>query len=242
MGKNNKVKEALKDAGKTITAKELRAIQEQYGSKAVEKAQDYARNTPGVSLNTQAKAFTPLVTAATPVATNVSRADVRDFIQKKDFGNTIGAKDLRAINEKFGEQGVLAAQRIAENSKSTDFNKNAKDYYKTFVAQPSDTGGINTSSAAVSDFSSSTAPTASGDEVVSYATYDLAKDAGIANIERAGAYERLKYEVDNRIPLAQTEISGKLDLQKIVNSGYKEISQIERASKMMGNITSMFNF
>ena len=64
----------------------------------------------------------------------------------------------------------------------------------------------------------------------------------IAQLQDFGQTERLKYEVDNRIPVVQAEAKGKLDLQKIVNSGYKEISQIERASKMMGNITSMFNF
>jgi hypothetical protein len=64
----------------------------------------------------------------------------------------------------------------------------------------------------------------------------------IAQIQNAGETERTKYIEDNKKPLLQTEISGKLDLQKIVNAGYTEISRVERGSKMMGNITSMFNF
>jgi hypothetical protein len=52
----------------------------------------------------------------------------------------------------------------------------------------------------------------------------------------------VKYEVDNRIPAIQAESKGKLDLQKIVNAGYKNIADIERGTEMMRNITSMFNF
>jgi hypothetical protein len=61
-------------------------------------------------------------------------------------------------------------------------------------------------------------------------------------IVNAGAYERLKYEVDNRIPEIQAESKGKLDLQSIVNAGYKNIANIERGTEMTRNITSMFNF
>ena len=99
-----------------------------------------------------------------------------------------------------------------------------------------------------------------GEEIVSAATLDLAKEGAelknaqqisdygwdkqeaIANIQRAGAYERIKYEVDNKIPLAQEEARGKIDLQKIVNAGYKNIANIERGSAMVNAVTSMFNF
>jgi hypothetical protein len=64
----------------------------------------------------------------------------------------------------------------------------------------------------------------------------------IAALQEAGATERVKYEVDNRIPLAQAESKGKIDLQKIVNAGYKNIANIERGTEMVRNITSMFNF
>jgi hypothetical protein len=88
-----------------------------------------------------------------------------------------------------------------------------------------------------------------GEELITLADLEAAKEGAnlevqrqIAQIQNAGATERLKYEVDNRIPVVQAEAKGKLDLQKIVNSGYKEIAQIERGAKMMSNITSMFNF
>ena len=64
----------------------------------------------------------------------------------------------------------------------------------------------------------------------------------IAQLQEAGQTERTKYEVDNRIPLAQAESKGKIDLQAIVNAGYKNIANIERGTEMVRNITSMFNF
>ena len=64
----------------------------------------------------------------------------------------------------------------------------------------------------------------------------------IAALQQAGATERTKYEVDNKIPLLQEEARGKIDLQKIVNAGYKNIANIERGTEMVRNITSMFNF
>lgn len=88
-----------------------------------------------------------------------------------------------------------------------------------------------------------------GEEVVPFANFDLAREGAnleiqrqIANIREAGATERTKYEVDNRIPLVQAEAKGKLDLQAIVNAGYKNIANIERGTEMVRNVTSMFNF
>lgn len=62
------------------------------------------------------------------------------------------------------------------------------------------------------------------------------------NIRQAAETERLKYEVDNRIPVVQEEAKGKIDLQKIVNAGLENVTRIERGADMMRSITSMFNF
>jgi len=64
----------------------------------------------------------------------------------------------------------------------------------------------------------------------------------IAQLQEDGATERTKYEIDNRIPFLQAESKGKIDLQAIVNAGYKNIANIERGAEMVRNITSMFNF
>lgn len=88
-----------------------------------------------------------------------------------------------------------------------------------------------------------------GEEIVNYANFDLAREGAnlqtqkeIERIRNDGATERLKYEVDNRIPLVEAEAEGKIDLQAIVNAGYKNIANIERGTEMVRNITSMFSF
>lgn len=62
------------------------------------------------------------------------------------------------------------------------------------------------------------------------------------NIRQAAETERLKYEVDNRIPVVEAEAKGKIDLQKIVNAGLQNVTRIERGADMVRSITSMFNF
>jgi len=62
------------------------------------------------------------------------------------------------------------------------------------------------------------------------------------NVRQAAETERLKYEIDNRIPVVQAEAKGKIDLQKIVNAGLENVTRIERGADMMRSITSMFNF
>lgn len=64
----------------------------------------------------------------------------------------------------------------------------------------------------------------------------------LENLRQAGETERLKYEVDSRVPVVQAEAKGKLDLQKIVNSGYSNIARIERGSDMFRSIMGAFNF
>lgn len=92
-----------------------------------------------------------------------------------------------------------------------------------------------------------------GESQIPYSEYDLFGDTlqaqiqnqGLEQVERirqAGATERLKYEVDNKIPQIQAESKGRIDLQAIVNAGYKNIANIERGTEMVRNITSMFNF
>lgn len=71
---------------------------------------------------------------------------------------------------------------------------------------------------------------------------DYAQEQTLRRIIEDAATERLKYEVDNRIPAIEAESRGKLDLQKIVNAGYKNIANIERGAQMASSIYSMFNF
>ena len=72
--------------------------------------------------------------------------------------------------------------------------------------------------------------------------YGWDSQKSMENIRQAAETERLKYEVDNKIPQIQAESKGRLDLQAIVNAGYKNIANIERGTEMVRNVTSMFNF
>jgi hypothetical protein len=64
----------------------------------------------------------------------------------------------------------------------------------------------------------------------------------IADLQEAGETERTKLLNENRLATGAQEIAGKLDLQKIVNAGYKNIANIERGSNMFASIMSAFNF
>jgi hypothetical protein len=64
----------------------------------------------------------------------------------------------------------------------------------------------------------------------------------LEQLRQAGETERVKYEVDSRVPVVQAEAKGKIDLQKIVNSGYSNIARIERGSDMFRSIMGAFNF
>ena len=64
----------------------------------------------------------------------------------------------------------------------------------------------------------------------------------ITDLQEAGQTERIKLLNENRLATGAQEIAGKLDLQKIVNAGYKNIANIERGSKMFSSIMGAFNF
>jgi hypothetical protein len=79
--------------------------------------------------------------------------------------------------------------------------------------------------------------------------YDAAKEAAQLQIQRQieelrqfGQTERQKLVNENNLAVTGMEVKGKLDLQGIVNAGYKNIANIERGTEMVRNITSMFNF
>ena len=76
----------------------------------------------------------------------------------------------------------------------------------------------------------------------SISNYGWDAQKAMENIRQAAETERLKYEIDNRIPVVQAETKGRIDLQKIINSGERNIARIQRGSDMVRNITSMFNF
>ena len=177
------------------------------------------------------------------------------------IGGKLGAGEIRQIQEAKPNISIAAIQQKAKDADvkikspaKSIFNaeaQNLADAAKEEEKQRqtgllTELGLLNESGAPIYGSASSTLP---GEEIVNYADFDLAREGAnletqeeIERIRKAGAYERLKYEVDNRIPEIQAESKGKLDLQAIVNAGYKNIANIERGSDMVRNITSMFNF
>jgi hypothetical protein len=79
--------------------------------------------------------------------------------------------------------------------------------------------------------------------------YDAAKEAAnlqiqkeIENLRQAGQTERQKLVNENNLAVTGLEVKGKLDLQGIVNAGYKNIANIERGSNMFASLMGAFNF
>jgi hypothetical protein len=156
------------------------------------------------------------------------------------IGNKLGAGEV----QKLLSQG-LTLQQIQNRAENKDLklSPGAKNLFK-----PTAPGTPDTTTTTTTDYGDSYY-----ENQIPYSEYDLfgetfsaqIQNQGLENVERirqAGATERLKYEVDNRIPEIQAESKGKLDLQAIVNAGYKNIANIERGTEMVRNVTSMFNF
>ena len=189
-----------------------------------------------------------------------------------NVGKTFNAADIAAIQTARPNISVAAIQQKAKDadvkiksSAKSVFRAEAQKFAdvakkEEIQRQKEILQGLGVLSESGQPIYGSASSNLPGEEIVSSTTFDLAKEGAelknaqqisnygwdkqeaIANIQRAGAYERIKYEVDNKIPLAQEEARGKIDLQKIVNAGYKNIANIERGSAMVNAVTSMFNF
>ena len=160
------------------------------------------------------------------------------------IGNKLNAGEVQKLLDKG-----LTLQQIQNRAENKDFKlaTGAKNLFipsaPTAIGTPDTT--TTTTDAGYGDVF--------GESQIPYSEYELfgetlnsrIQNQGLENVERirqAGATERLKYEVDNKIPQIQAESKGKLDLQAIVNAGYKNIANIERGTEMVRNVTSMFNF
>ena len=159
------------------------------------------------------------------------------------IGNKLGAREVQKLLDKG-----LTLQQIQNQAENKDL-KLATGATNLFnPAAPTAIGTPDTTTTTDAGYGD-----VFGESQIPYSEYDLLgetfnsqiQNQGLENVERirqAGATERLKYEVDNRIPEIQAESKGKLDLQAIVNAGYKNIANIERGTEMVRNVTSMFNF
>ena len=201
----------------------------------------------------------------------------------KAAGPVISQKELKQIQNQYGDKGVDKAKSYAKKTENVSFNQGAQNFYQNYK-QSINTSTNNTQipvdpldkfTEALNNFTSSFGGESSaggvGGGYIPYSEYSLYPDVlsnqaqveaervrakGLLEAEQvrsnalleaerirdAGSTERLKYEVDNKIPQIQEESKGRIDLQKIVNAGYKNIENIKRGSDMVRNITSMFSF
>lgn len=143
-----------------------------------------------------------------------------------------------------------ATRELAQQSSSTlpgapSVNFNSSSPIPQYVAAPQES-----SSSSSTPFTSFIPPTTPpGEQVVPFANIDLAKQGAnletekqIAALREAAATERLKYEIDNKIPQIQAEAQGQMDVQKIINAGYKNIKRMESTSSMFSSLMGAFNF
>jgi len=77
---------------------------------------------------------------------------------------------------------------------------------------------------------------------VEFMTAQSANNIAVEQIRKDAVIEREKLIGENALAVGAQEIGGKLDLQKIVNAGYKNIANIERGSDMFNSLMSAFNF
>jgi len=168
----------------------------------------------------------------------------------KGVGKQLGAAEINRIAKDLGvpisdvydkavSQNINLSKRVEQNA--------AADRYVPTPVEPiqdlssttgggggggSNFGGVNATGV------DATGPTLDAAETVAEWTTRKA----IAKLQEDSATERLKYEVDNRIPLTEAEYKGKIDLQKIVNAGNRRVANIQRGSQMFASMMGAFNF
>ena len=164
-------------------------------------------------------------------------------------GISIGAKlGPGEIREIAAASNLSPEQVIAKAEKKDIPLSSAAQAYASRLTPPLDSATATTPAGAgtTSQFGGSSTDGAldiTSSELASATTgYEWDTRKAIAQLQEAGATERLKYEVDNRIPLTEAEYKGKIDLQKIVNAGNRRVANIQRGSQMFASMMGAFNF
>jgi hypothetical protein len=176
----------------------------------------------------------------TPATTTTSTSSWEDFL--KGINTQKGGVGLSAIqqaqgmgasqdviNQFLGSQGYT----IGEEARKAGFGAPLSGGDGTTIGGGTTTGGgTGTGTQYATDL----------DRYLAGLGTQTRSAAELEKLRQAGETERVKYEVDSRVPVVQAEAKGKLDLQKIMNSGYSNIARIERGSDMFRSIMGAFNF
>ena len=165
----------------------------------------------------------------------------------RDVGNKLGPGEIQRIADNLGVSTADVYAKAADKGiklSSATQSAAATGAYQPKLVEPISTGST-TSGGGGSSFGGyqKEGIDATLAELNSATTgYEWDTRKAIAQLQEAGATERLKYEVDNRIPLTEAEYKGKIDLQKIVNAGNRRVANIQRGSQMFASMMGAFNF
>jgi hypothetical protein len=246
-------KQAAKQEAKQEARQEAKQIAQRMADqgKSAAQIQNRIENKTSVSASAAQNIVARVAPPSSPARSSSSTSRPSSDNNKKAGSSIAGVQIGNKLNagevQKLLDKG-LTLQQIQNRAGNKDINlaSGAKTLFKP--ADPTATETPDTTTTTTTDDGDSYY-----ENQIPYSEYDLfgetfsaqIQNQGLENVERirqAGATERLKYEVDNRIPEIQAESKGKLDLQAIVNAGYKNIANIERGTEMVRNVTSMFNF
>jgi hypothetical protein len=173
-------------------------------------------------------------------------------------GNKVGAGELRAIAAATNKSVSQVAQKASNKGVKT--SSAAQNVVRKFSAPPPSPvpqptpspsyGGGGGGGGGFGDFGGSVFDyDAIPENFINEPIYNAAQNAAnlqmqkqIEELRDAGQTERQKLINENNLAVTGAEIKGRLDLQGIINSGYKNIANIERGSNMFSSIMSAFNF
>ena len=167
----------------------------------------------------------------------------------RGVGKQLGAAEINRIakelNVPISDVYDKALSQNINLSKKVEQNAAADKYVPTPVEPIQDTssttggggGGSNLGGANATGVDATKPIVDAADTVAEWTSRKA-----IAQLQEDSATERLKYEVDNRIPLTEAEYKGKIDLQKIVNAGNRRVANIQRGSQMFSSMMGAFNF
>jgi len=157
------------------------------------------------------------------IAPDINLEALKSKVQGKDIKIGSGAKTI------FGT--AAAAQREQEAANQREIFQEILDTWST------DNGFTGGGSSDVPEGYVSLAEYEAG---LQQSNLDTQKQ--IEGLRQAGQTERQKLVNENNLAVTAAEVKGKLDLQGIINAGYKNIANIERGSNMFSSLMNAFNF
>jgi hypothetical protein len=202
----SKVNKLIEKAGKNISAKELKEIQQKTG-------------------------YTPA-----SIIQRAEKADVNVKPSAQSFVQQFATQQTQKQEQ--------AAQAAANPGTQAVFSYSPAGAVSGVSYEP-----VSVASTSQPSSSTTTTATANTDSLAGLLEVQAALQKGeldnqraIEQLRDAGMTERQKLVNENNLAVTGAEIKGKLDLQGIVNAGYKNIANIERGTGMFQSIMGAFNF